>query len=540
MRMAMVGLTDIFLMLYLTSLTQFRPASTLTTEDYFALKRSNMKLQEQTDAMRRDFTEKFDEMIQEREEAEEREAEKQQQLEAALSAEMVAREQVLQEIAQTRSAHEQTRGEARVLAQQTEELQEKLRLNAAAAAEQRQVLAAQLERVQTEQQRKREALEAALQEREGELTAAAEQRQALDAQLTRLQAEQQRKREELEAALQERERELAAAVKKAQAMKASAEQARRASASAAAIADQARREAEQANMAKENALQLREAALNARQEAERQAAAALAAQQQAEANASRAEEQEKNALVAKNRAEALRRMVEKEAKALENNITTMKQSGETVYTKTVLPRLQDVQVSYLIQWPDRTTTRTRYDLRLLPINIDDKAVVFIPLAKLGMSKKSSTLPLRLTIQFAGQLVDLLYLNRELELAAMVLPGYNGETLQRIPASNEITDYMPILMAIRNEAYLGIGDTLRNLDREFYVFPRELLAFTAPDTLRMEREGFRGTGSHGERIVRGDQVVDLSGRFLGIANANEQISRINTLENWTTMSIPQAK
>ena len=51
MRMFLIGMTDIFLILYLTTITQTPSTSVLTVDDFFQLKTMHETLQEEKDAL---------------------------------------------------------------------------------------------------------------------------------------------------------------------------------------------------------------------------------------------------------------------------------------------------------------------------------------------------------------------------------------------------------------------------------------------------------------------------------------------------------
>jgi hypothetical protein len=44
-------------------------------------------------------------------------------------------------------------------------------------------------------------------------------------------------------------------------------------------------------------------------------------------------------------------------------------------------------------------------------------------------------------------------------------------------------------------------------------------------------GIPGTGTRAERIIAGDQLVDLNGQLIGVANHANRIIRVNTINGW---------
>jgi hypothetical protein len=57
-----------------------------------------------------------------------------------------------------------------------------------------------------------------------------------------------------------------------------------------------------------------------------------------------------------------------------------------------------------------------------------------------------------------------------------------------------------------------------------------------DEFRFDNEGFRGTRNHAEYIVKGDQIVDLGGNFIGLAYKKNAIVRIDDLKGWHPISM----
>ncbi len=57
-----------------------------------------------------------------------------------------------------------------------------------------------------------------------------------------------------------------------------------------------------------------------------------------------------------------------------------------------------------------------------------------------------------------------------------------------------------------------------------------------DEFHFDNEGFRGTGNFAEYIVKGDQIVDLGGNFLGFAYKKNAIVRIDNLKGWYSILI----
>ena len=91
--------------------------------------------------------------------------------------------------------------------------------------------------------------------------------------------------------------------------------------------------------------------------------------------------------------------------------------------------------------------------------------------------------------------------------------------------------MPILLSLRNNGNVSLGDKIRGISSDYFVVNREYLKLDKDRNLKFDVPGFRGTGIRAERIVRGDHLVDLNGRLIGVANNANRVIRINTLSGW---------
>ena len=75
------------------------------------------------------------------------------------------------------------------------------------------------------------------------------------------------------------------------------------------------------------------------------------------------------------------------------------------------------------------------------------------------------------------------------------------------------------------------DVFRDLSNEYFIVNRDFIQAGTQGNLDYVTKGFRGTGVHGERILPGDQLVDLNGRFIGVSDRADHIIRIDTLNGW---------
>jgi len=133
--------------------------------------------------------------------------------------------------------------------------------------------------------------------------------------------------------------------------------------------------------------------------------------------------------------------------------------------------------------------------------------------------------------YQGKKVRSGLINKDDDLIAISLPGYEGEAFTPYSADTKVTQYMPVLLSLRNGINVGLVDKIRGISNDYFIVNREYLKLDKNRNLKFDVPGFRGTGTRGERIVRGDQLVDLNGRLIGVANNANRVIRINTLSGW---------
>ena len=171
------------------------------------------------------------------------------------------------------------------------------------------------------------------------------------------------------------------------------------------------------------------------------------------------------------------------------------------------------------------------ELALVPVQIDGQIFAIFPSQHVGFKTRSDKAPQGLVITYKGQKLGRYWIDKEEDLIAVELPGYAGKALRPYPADAEIVRFMPVLLALRNNGSKTLGDLIRGLSDEYFIVNRDYIQPDERGGLAYGVEGFRGTGMRGERIIRGDQLVDLNGRLIGVAPDANRIIRIDTLKGW---------
>jgi len=80
------------------------------------------------------------------------------------------------------------------------------------------------------------------------------------------------------------------------------------------------------------------------------------------------------------------------------------------------------------------------------------------------------------------------------------------------------------------------DRIRGVSEDYFIFKRDRLLMITEDEFYFDHQGFRGTRNYAEYIVKGDQIVDLGGNFLGFAYKKNTIMRIDDLKGWRSIPL----
>jgi len=488
MRMFLIGMCDIFLILYLTGLTNIQAPTALTIEDFYALQAMHEELKADKDEAEKLMEER---LRQEREEKEK----------------LLAKLKEQEELDSL---------------QKNDLLQEKERLEAMLALRNEKV--EDLQKSLTVSKTNLEKINQDLKEKERMLKA----REQLLVGLNKEISEKEKARQQLESSYQEKLKDqtdvIAENQQRIQELKVEAQNAGQLADQMKVEAAQAYKAAEVATDVQKKALILKEEALKDKAAAEKKAAEALAARQAAEAEKLKALEAMETATAQKEEAQA-------KAKQLTVKIQDITQDGDTAYTKNIVPQVQKLKATY----ERKTFNETDYykrELTLLPITIDQHTYVIFPSWQIGFAKRSDSPPDNLIITYEGTRIEHWLINKDEDLIAIELPDYAGKAQIPYPQDMPIEQFMPTLLAVRNNGIVNFSDAIRGISEEYFIVNRDYLKIDKNNRLRYHVRGFRGTGTRGERIVLGDQLIDLNGRLIGIANDADRILRINSLVGWT--------
>ena len=485
MRMFLVGMCDIFLILYLTTITGVdqRGVSTLTVEDYLKLKESREELKQRSDEQKEAL------------------AELEQRL-ALFNADQdaLSREKKRLEAELARSANEQL-----TVIQERDKLEQ----DSLAAKE-------RIKEVEQEAKEYQKSL------------AEAEQKKQ----------EQVMKLKGLSAQIEQTEEEKALALRRAEKIEQDAELEKERFndllAQAKAASDKAKASEAEALARAEEAEQQRAKALAEAELAMEEAAAAEKSRRLAAARAERERVKSRDARLTALQAERKARIAEKGKNTAAKKLQSVTQPTERAIRKNVSPRRMRVKVSSSVKSLFGKSRKTR-ELVALPIEAENKIVVFFLIEDLLADRDSPGDYRDFQVAINGKPVERLFIRPSAPfVVAAVYPGRApaGRLYSEPAASSTL---MPTLIALRKDTELGLMDSLRGVGEDFYVFKRDQLQRSG-SVFNYKVRGMRGTGEYAEYLLTGDQIVDLEGNLIGLVYKDNTVIPIRSLQGWHEITL----
>ena len=327
------------------------------------------------------------------------------------------------------------------------------------------------------------------------------------------------------------------ALETAEKLRLKAEDAKKREEYALKLAKEARLKEEEARKSEEIARKIaEEERLNAAKASENETVAlnlaALADNQKEIAlkNADMARKAEANALT-------VARIAQGETAKVKSKIQSIIQPADNAYNENIIDKL--VQFTITIDYKDsfKRVTNKVITMQGLPVKIGGEYVLFAPLDHIGLDPSSihdNYITYNITVN-AKPVTKFFVKLGEFKIAALVIEDEVEHCLP-VGKTDVFSSYMPVLFSLRNHKLLGVMDRIRGVSSDYSIFKRDQLLMITEDEFSFDNEGFRGTGNYAEYIVKGDQIVDLGGSFLGFAYKKNEIVRIDNLKGWHSILI----
>lgn len=310
------------------------------------------------------------------------------------------------------------------------------------------------------------------------------------------------------------------------------------------FSEKQKQELEEANKKAQEASQ---EAAKAKEEAEhsaRFAAESEEARQKAEGEASRARTWAAKSSQLKDEAEAKANEALSEANqatkkslAAEQRVEQINQSAKRAYEKNIKPSSVLVEISVKAKGLFGSVVE-KTSLKSIPVSMNDEQIVFVLVSQTALEEIDDASDLEsLSFTVLGKTVNKIYVSKQSPyILGLVIP--EKPFLASMVSSSK--DYMPVLIALRSGAPMRFGDRVRDLSENYFVFQRDRLHSLKNNRLGYSVSGFRGTGDYAERILSGDQIVDLDAGYIGIAVGENVIQTVENISNWKAFELAEKK
>lgn len=512
MRMFLVGMCDIFLILYLTTLSQVNPFhnSFLTVDDYNKLKESKVQAEQESEKYHAQILELNNEISV-------LDKEKEKALQSTLSAKAetekikqlvtIEKEKVAKIETELSTAINEKKEFNRLLQKSHEDEQKSLKL---------------VMESQTESEKAREREQSALKTLE-ETRIALEK--AREKELHALQIvkavkiEIERTKEDEQKALETAEKlrlKAEDALKLAKEARLKEEEARKSEEIARKIAEEERLNAAKASKNEAIALNLAKLANNQKEIALK--------------NADKAKKAEANAL-------RVARIAQGETAKVKSKIQSIIRPADKAYNENVIDKLVQFTITIDYKNHSQRVLNKVITMQGLPVKMGEEYVLFALLDQIGLDPSTTHdnyVTYNITVN-DKPVTKFFVKPGEVKIAALVISDKIEHCLP-VGKTAVFSSYMPVLFSLRNHKQLGVIDRIRGVSNDYFIFKRDRLFMITEDEFYFDNEGFRGTRSYAEYIVKGDQIVDLGGNFLGLAYKKNTILRIDDLKEWHLISI----
>lgn len=510
MRMLMVGMSDLFVILYLTSLaspnssnSNVNNVSGITLNEYEVLQESEAVLRKEREDAKKEL-----EKISKELEAKQKEA-------ASLSLVISKRDKESDEtvrVSQQRLADlEKTKLEAEKREKEATEARREKEL-AIKAKEDKEKEAAELANkvILYEEQIAKSKIN--LDSLHGEV--AKKEKQIQEVQTARVQTSEELSRTQKEA--KDLQGELAIIKQEKENLSAKAQQANEMAAQALANAEQAKKQ-------EQDAILVARIAEMAKRGAEQQAKEAIGVAQDAKQIALLKEQQAK--------------VAQRQKVAVEEKIGKIVQPAQYAYQKNVSSKLVPITIESKTKNLLFGKSKEKEIRNVLPVQVGVEVMAFLPLAQTGALYEDYEWIDKYKVTLFGQEVEKIYVspNEPYIVAFAVLANIStvDVSTKMLPLKEPI---MPTLIAVRNKSDLNVSDKLRDVSGDYFVFSRDRLIKKFDNVFEFGAEGVRGTGDFAQEIIDGDQIVDLDGRFIGVVPERNTVRTILGVGAWTNLSL----
>jgi hypothetical protein len=214
------------------------------------------------------------------------------------------------------------------------------------------------------------------------------------------------------------------------------------------------------------------------------------------------------------------------------------QSARKAYERNVLPKTVNLKITTREDGLFGDTKETT-ELSVVAVKFRDQPTAFVPIESAGLDDPKSINSLRMSVN-NNRVSRIFISSTSPHVLAIVLADTILQTAVLVRPHEEILNYLPVLIAVRNGTRMKFSDRMRDLSKDYYFFQRDRLARTQREAfLEFWASGFRGTRDFGERLLVGDQIVDLEGKFIGVVVGEDLILRVSDVPRWIPIAMDES-
>ncbi len=224
-----------------------------------------------------------------------------------------------------------------------------------------------------------------------------------------------------------------------------------------------------------------------------------------------------------------------------SKIDAMSLTSDQAFRKNIKKKLLKLKISikYKNRWD--VVVEKKIEHIGVPVSIGGKTIVFASLTSIGLD--SDIKPnkfVEYNVSLKNHTVTSIFIKPgEEKIAGLVIDNMRSSFIP-LREDVKLSKFMPVLLSVRNDKTYSILDKIRDVDVDYFTFRRDRLAIDEKNRLKFDIKGIMGTSNYAGYIVKGDQIVDLSGDFVGVAYKNNSIVRIDNINDWEFFPINDIK
>jgi hypothetical protein len=203
-----------------------------------------------------------------------------------------------------------------------------------------------------------------------------------------------------------------------------------------------------------------------------------------------------------------KKVAQEAAQKAQGVLDVVTRDSGTAYRNSVLTRTFDVEVFSKIENTLIGSSEQKLTLKSIPLVTAKGSFLFFPAEQVGIDSATVASRVRQLELSVGGL-------KAAEICGINLAGkfFLGLRSTKAFANKALEEMSPVLFVVRNGARLPFADRWRDQRTDYVTIRRDSLIVNGR-TASFQAEGSRGTGDYAVRVVAGDTIVDMAGNVIG--------------------------